>query len=62
VESDAVELIARLAEQSLVIVVDSDDESRYRLLEPVRQYARDASRKPGRSSRPCAATATSTWA
>jgi tetratricopeptide (TPR) repeat protein len=36
---DGVGLISRLVDKSLLVVVDEDDDVRYRLLEPVRQYA-----------------------
>jgi len=35
------DLLARLADKSLVIVEPRDDETRYRLMETIRQYARD---------------------
>jgi predicted ATPase len=38
-DADPVELLGRLVDQSLVFVADTDGVNRYRLLEPVRQYA-----------------------
>ena len=40
--------LARLVEASLVSVVDSDDERRYRLLAPVREYAQEKLEQSGR--------------
>src|SRR5205823_6624354 len=36
---DVLELLARLVEKSLVVVEEHDGRGRYRLLEPIRQYA-----------------------
>ncbi len=40
-EFDVVELLPSLVDKSLVVADDSDDEPRYRLLETIRQFARD---------------------
>jgi predicted ATPase/DNA-binding CsgD family transcriptional regulator len=40
-ENEVLALLARLVEKSLVVVRDAGNETRYRLLEPVRQYARE---------------------
>lgn len=38
---DVLDLLARLVDKSLVVVVEREAETRYRLLEPLRQYAAD---------------------
>jgi predicted ATPase len=38
---DGFELVSRLIDQSLVVVLSAGDQHRYRLLEPIRQYAAD---------------------
>ena len=40
-EAEVFDALARLVEQSLLTVQDRQEETRYRLLEPLRQYARD---------------------
>jgi DNA-binding CsgD family transcriptional regulator/tetratricopeptide (TPR) repeat protein len=40
-EDDVLDLLTHLVEKSLVLVVARDDETRYRLLETVRQYGRE---------------------
>ena len=40
-DGDAVDLLVRLVDKSLVVVSDDEENPRYRLLEPVRQYARE---------------------
>lgn len=38
-DADALELLTRLVDKSLVVIEEMEGETRYRLLEPVRQYA-----------------------
>lgn len=40
-EGDVLDLLSRLVDKSLVVVEEGGGEARYRLLEPVRQYARE---------------------
>jgi predicted ATPase/class 3 adenylate cyclase len=47
VAADTFEVLARLIDQSLVVVLDEGDELRYRLLEPIRQYAAEQLRAAG---------------
>jgi predicted ATPase/DNA-binding CsgD family transcriptional regulator len=44
---DVLDLLSRLADKSLVLVVERGGEARYRLLEPVGQYARERLRESG---------------
>jgi non-specific serine/threonine protein kinase len=46
-ERDILEHLSRLVDKSLVIVDDAEAESRYRLLETIRQYARDRLMRSG---------------
>ncbi|MBA2714862.1 MAG: tetratricopeptide repeat protein, partial [Rubrobacteraceae bacterium] len=41
VEGDVLELLSHLVDKSLVLVIEGEDEARYRLLETVRQYAEE---------------------
>jgi len=45
--ADVLDLLAHLVNKSLVVVEDREDDRRYRLLEPTRQYARDRLREVG---------------
>lgn len=46
-EDDVLDLLSHLVEKSLVLVVKRDDETRYRLLETVRQYGREKLEESG---------------
>jgi predicted ATPase/DNA-binding CsgD family transcriptional regulator len=46
-EDEILELLSRLVDKSLVVVVRGDEESRYRMLETVRQYASEKLRVSG---------------
>ena len=50
-EVEVLDILARLVDKSLVLVVERGGEARYRLLEPVSQYAREKLRESGEASR-----------
>jgi predicted ATPase/DNA-binding CsgD family transcriptional regulator len=49
-EIEILDLLTRLVDKSLVLVAEHSGEARYRLLEPVSQYAREKLREPGEES------------
>jgi len=51
VNSDILDLLSRLVDKSLVLMEERDEGARYRLLETVRQYARERLREAGEAER-----------
>jgi non-specific serine/threonine protein kinase len=49
--ADVFDIVSRLVEQSLASVHDEGEETRFRLLEPVRQYARERLEEAGQTAR-----------
>ena len=56
---DNFDLLARLLDKSLVLAEKAGEETRYRLLEPIRQYAMESSSKRANWTQPGGAIATS---
>jgi predicted ATPase/class 3 adenylate cyclase len=50
VDTDAFDLIGRLVDKSLVVTDEEDEETRYRLMETIRQYAFEKLREAGEES------------